>query len=62
MNSSFLNLRDAFSKKYRFITMDMRGHGQTDAPDDLSQYTLDLVIEDIYQLLTHLGIRKAVIG
>ena len=53
---------DAFSKRYRFITFDMRGHGQTDAPDDLSQYTLDLVIEDIYQLLKHLGIKKAVIG
>ncbi len=52
----------AFSKKYRFITYDMRGHGQTDAPDGLSKYTLDIVVEDIYQLLRHLGIQKAVVG
>jgi len=52
----------AFSKKYRFITFDMRGHGQTDAPDDLSQYTLNIVIEDIHQLLQYLGIQKAIIG
>ncbi len=52
----------AFSKKYRFITYDMRGHGQTDAPNDLSRYTLDIVVEDIYQLLRHLGIQKAVVG
>ena len=40
----------AFSKKYRFITHDMRGHGQTDVPDELSQYTLDILVEDMYQL------------
>ena len=52
----------AFSKKYRFITYDMRGHGQTDAPDDLSRYTQDIVVEDIHQLLRHLEIQKAVVG
>ena len=52
----------ALSERYRFITYDMRGHGQSDAPDTLSRYTLDIVVEDIYQLLRHLGIRKAVIG
>ena len=51
-----------FSKKYRFITYDMRGHGQTEAPKDLSLYTQDIVVEDIYQLLLHLGIKKAVVG
>lgn len=52
----------AFSQKYRFITFDMRGHGQTDAPADLSRYSLDLMVEDMRQLLGHLGLRKAVIG
>ena len=52
----------AFSRKYRFIICDMRGHGQTDAPESLSKYTQDTVIEDIYQLLRHLGIRKSVVG
>ncbi len=51
-----------FSKKYRFITHDMRGHGQTDSPTDLAKYNQDIVVEDIYQVLRHLGIKKAVIG
>lgn len=52
----------AFSRKYRFITYDMRGHGQTDAPANLAQYTQEIVLEDLYQLLRHLGIRRAVMG
>jgi pimeloyl-ACP methyl ester carboxylesterase len=52
----------AFSRKCRFITHDMRGHGRTDAPADLARYTQDIVIEDIYQLLRHLGVKKAVVG
>ncbi len=51
----------AFSQKYRFITYDMRGHGQTDAPESLAQYSQDILVEDMYQLLRHLGIQKAVI-
>ncbi|MFC2006307.1 alpha/beta fold hydrolase, partial [Chloroflexota bacterium] len=53
---------ESFSKRYRFVTYDMRGHGQTEAPEDLSKYTQDIVLEDIYQLLRYLGIQKAVIG
>ncbi len=52
----------AFSRRYRFITYDMRGHGQTDAPDDISRYTSDILVEDLYQLLCYLGIQKAVVG
>ncbi len=52
----------AFTRKYRFITYDMRGHGQSDAPDDPAKYQVEVLVEDIYQLLRHLGIKKAVIG
>ncbi len=52
----------ALSSKYRFITYDTRGHGQTDTPEAPSKYTLDILVEDIYQLLRHLGIQKAVVG
>ena len=51
----------AFSRKYRFITYDMRGHGQTDAPESLAKYSQDILVEDMYQLLRHLGVRKAVV-
>lgn len=52
----------ALSKNYRFITYDMRGHGQSDAPENLSQYTLDILLDDLYWLLRHLGVDQAVIG
>lgn len=31
-------------------------------PEDLSNYTLDIVVEDQYQLLKHLGVDKGIIG
>ncbi|MBI4308613.1 MAG: alpha/beta fold hydrolase [Chloroflexi bacterium] len=52
----------AFSQRYRFITYDIRGHGQSDAPRDLSRYTLETAVNDIYQLLKGLGVDKAVVG
>ena len=52
----------AFSKKYRFVIYDARGHGQTDSPSDVKDYSEEIVAEDLYQLLQALGIKKAVIG
>jgi 3-oxoadipate enol-lactonase len=46
-----------FSKKYRVITLDLRGHGDSDAP--LWHFTLDDFAEDIRELLRHLGITQA---
>ena len=48
--------------RYRLISWDMRGHGQTVSPDDPAQYSLDLTVADMKALLDHLGIRRAVIG
>src|SRR5205085_10422218 len=48
--------------RYRVISWDLRGHGQTDTPDDPAQYTLDLTVGDIRALLGHLEIERAVIG
>jgi pimeloyl-ACP methyl ester carboxylesterase len=52
----------ALGDRYRMISWDMRGHGQTSAPDDPAQYSLELTVADIKALLDHLGIRRAVIG
>ncbi len=52
----------ALSRKYRFIVYDMRGHGQTDSPGELSDYSMDTLLEDQYQLLRHLGVKQAVVG
>ena len=51
-----------FSKDYRFIIYDARGHGQTESPPSVDQYSADIVVEDLYQLLKALEIEKAVIG
>ena len=52
----------ALADRYRVISWDIRGHGQTDTPDDPAQYSLPLTVADIHALLGHLGIERAVIG
>ncbi len=52
----------AFKDKYRVITWDMRGHGQSDSPDDPSAYSEAATCDDMAAILKHLGIESAVIG
>jgi pimeloyl-ACP methyl ester carboxylesterase len=52
----------ALSREYQFIIYDARGHGQTDSPPSVDQYSADIAVEDLFQLLGHLGIKKAVVG
>ena len=48
---------EALSARFRIITIDLRGHGESDAP--LWHYTLDQSADDVRALLNHLGIRQA---
>lgn len=48
----------ALSPHYRIVTIDLRGHGESDAP--LWHYSLDQAAEDVRALLDHLSIRQAV--
>jgi 3-oxoadipate enol-lactonase len=45
------------SLHHRVITVDLRGHGESDAP--LWHYTLDQATDDVRALLDHLSIRQA---
>lgn len=45
------------SDRYRVVTIDLRGHGESDAP--MWRYTLDQFAEDVHGLLEHLGIARA---
>ena len=45
------------SDRYRVVTIDLRGHGESDAP--MWRYTLDVFAEDVHGLLAHLGIARA---
>ncbi len=53
---------DAFGDRYRLIRWDMRGHGETKCPDELSHYSQAICIEDMRCLLDHLNIEQAVIA
>lgn len=48
----------ALSSQFRVVTLDLRGHGESDAP--LWRYTLDQAADDVIGLLDHLSIRQAV--
>ena len=45
------------SDRYRVVTIDLRGHGESDAP--MWRYTLDRFADDVHGLLEHLGIARA---
>lgn len=46
----------------RVICLDLLGHGESDAPADLSLYSMTAFADQIEALLDHLGIERAVVG
>jgi pimeloyl-ACP methyl ester carboxylesterase len=53
---------EALSKHHRLILWDMRGHGQSDYPDDPAAYSEALTVGDIAALLDQVGAAKAIVG
>jgi pimeloyl-ACP methyl ester carboxylesterase len=53
---------DALSDEYRLIAWDMRGHGQTDSPDDAKAYSEAATVDDMAAVLDAAGVDKAVIS
>ena len=53
---------EPFSKRYKLITWDMRGHGKSDYPDDLAEYTEAQTVADMAAILDAVGAKTAVIG
>ena len=53
---------DALSKHHRLVLWDMRGHGQSDYPDDPSAYSEAHTVADIAALLDEVGARRAIVG
>lgn len=49
----------ALSDRFRAIAVDLRGHGESDAP--LWHYSLDLFAEDVHALLDHLSVQRVVL-
>lgn len=49
------------SGDYQLILWDMRGHGQTDSPDDPSAYSEDATVADMAALLDAVGAERAIL-
>lgn len=50
------------AKHFKVITWDMRGHGQSDYPDDLAAYSEEATVADMAALLDAVGAKDAVVG
>jgi pimeloyl-ACP methyl ester carboxylesterase len=53
---------EAFQASYRLIPWDMRGHGNSDSPEEQTLYSHQHTVEDMRAMLDHLQIEQAVIA
>ncbi|HEY1929404.1 MAG TPA: alpha/beta fold hydrolase [Caulobacteraceae bacterium] len=53
---------DALSKNHTLVAWDMRGHGQSDYPEDAGAYSEAETVADMAAILDAVGAREAVIG
>src|SRR5258706_4197700 len=53
---------EALSKHHRLVLWDMRGHGQSDYPDDPKAYSEALTFADMAALLDEVGADSAIVG
>jgi pimeloyl-ACP methyl ester carboxylesterase len=53
---------EALSKRYKLVLWDMRGHGQSDYPDDPAAYSEALTVADMAALLDAVGADRAIVG
>jgi pimeloyl-ACP methyl ester carboxylesterase len=53
---------EALSKHHKLLLWDMRGHGQSDYPQDPKAYSEALTVGDIAALLDEVGARRAIVG
>lgn len=51
-----------FRRRYRVVAWNARGYPPTDVPEKLEAYSQEQTVEDLQELLRHLGIGEAYIG
>jgi len=51
-----------FSRRYRVVTYAARGYPPSDVPEDVARYSPEQAVDDLYQLMRHLGISSAHLG
>jgi 3-oxoadipate enol-lactonase len=47
---------DALAARHRVVTLDLRGHGESDGPSDIAAYSLDRMAADVLGVADALGI------
>ncbi|HEY4940787.1 MAG TPA: alpha/beta fold hydrolase [Rhizomicrobium sp.] len=52
----------ALSKSHKLVLWDMRGHGQSDYPDDPALYSEEATVADMAALLDAVGAKTAIVG
>jgi pimeloyl-ACP methyl ester carboxylesterase len=53
---------EALSRRHKLVLWDMRGHGQSDYPDDPSAYSEALTVADMAALLDEVGAISGIVG
>ena len=53
---------EALSKDHQLVIWDMRGHGQSDSPDDPALYSEPATVADMAALLDEVGAKSAIVG
>lgn len=53
---------EPFSKRFKLVTWDMRGHGASDYPSDPAAYSEEATVADMAALLDAVGAKSAIIG
>jgi pimeloyl-ACP methyl ester carboxylesterase len=53
---------EALSKHHKLVLWDMRGHGQSDYPDNPAAYSEALTVADMAALLDEIGADSAIVG
>ncbi|MFC7787064.1 MULTISPECIES: 2-succinyl-6-hydroxy-2,4-cyclohexadiene-1-carboxylate synthase [unclassified Rossellomorea] len=59
--TTWSKITDQLSSTYRCVSIDLIGHGRTEAPEDFSRYTMDRVSNDLDSILSALEIEQAVL-
>ena len=53
---------EPLSKDHKLVIWDMRGHGQSDSPEDPAAYSEPATVADMAALLDHVGAKDAIVG
>ena len=52
----------ALAEDHTIATWDIRGHGASDAPVDLADFTIELALQDMAAVLDSVGAKRAIVG